>query len=217
MAGRGNPTRRSPWKRGSPWRKASRPKRWSASSAGVDEPQGIFGSVLPNEIGLFPNGSPPLDTIISGEFDVEDWADEQEITVDRVIGDIALSGAVTFAGGASYPCPLYIRLGLIVSEDLSDDPAASDPTRGLFDQTDLQEAEWMWLTQIVPTPVYSQSAGVWLYNENIHVDLRNRRKIGQKDVLFLYGAYAIDTADNGRVTVFNIREVHNLRCIMMSK
>jgi len=190
----------------------SRPKRWGASSTVFDE-NGLLPGVIPAEVSN--QGVPPFDQILSGEFDVEPWADEQEIRLDRVVGDISLSGLVT---SGLEPAIFAIRMGLIVAEDVSDDPTADDPTRNLFDMTDLQEAEWMWLHQVVPSPVFCPEATpnpLWAYTYNLHVDLHNRRKIGQKDSLFLYASYAKEV--NADISVWNVRLIHNLRMIMVSK
>jgi len=196
-----------------PRRTIRRPKRWGASTSFVDESLGLQVGVIPNE--TVNEGVPPFDQLLSGEFDVEPWADEQEIRLDRIVGDISIAGSMV----SGFEPPIYaIRLGIIVAEDTSDDPAAADPTRSLFDTTDLQEAEWMWLHQVVPTAVYLPDATpnpAFYLTYNLHLDLRNRRKIGQKDSLFLYAAYSNDS--NVPISLWNVRLVHNLRMIMVSK
>jgi len=205
------------------FRRPQRPKRWAASSPvlSADDPMdyGLLAGVIPSEAALAPAGVPPMDALLSGEFDVENWADEQEVRVDRIVGDIGIVGMVTHS--ADQPPSVVVRLGIIVAEDVSDDPTADEPTRSLFDQTDLQEAEWMWLHQHVPhfEPVFGALGGVIgsRISYNHHLDLHNRRKIGQKDLLYIYASYTYMSGEESLITVWNVRLVHSLRLIMVSK
>jgi len=195
-----------------------RPKRWSASSSFMvtDPSPGLVPVSVVDALALGDAGQPPVDMILSGEFDVEDWADEQEIRVDRVVGDIAIAGNATQVGAPW--SPICVRMGLIVVEELSDDGTAPDPTRNLFDQSDLQEAEWMWLHQTILTaPTERMTSNVIPYAYNMHLDLRVRRKIGQKDGMFLYAAWAAETNAYDGLMVVDLRLYHHLRTIMVSK
>lgn len=199
-----------------------RPTRWIAEGGQVsDEPvggQGFVASTLANEALLINQGVPPYATIVQGEFDVEPWSDDEEVTIDRIVGDLSWVGNVQYSGVAP---KLVIRAGIIVAEDVSDDPGAPDPTRSLFDFSDLQEAEWLWLHQFTPdADGRLESSGTqpdvdWLVSHNVHVDIRCRRKLGQKDILYLYTSYVPE--NNHPSFTQSIKCVPLLRTICMGR
>lgn len=202
-----------------------RPFRWAANTPAVEYevggPPGLLAGVIPNEIVAGQGGVPPEATLLSGEFDVSPWADAQEVTIDRVVGSIGLVGSIVASTNPIFPSPV-VRLGIIVSEDESNDPLADPPTRSLFDLTDLQEAEWMWLHQVTipwdnvfftePSLDWTQKVAI-----DIPIDLRVRRKLGQKDNLYLYASYATPNSDALISYTWAVRMVEQLRVGMMSR
>jgi len=212
---------------------SARPKRWAASSDYLEVelggPPGLVATVIPSESVGGTVGVPPVQTLLDGEFDVADWADEQEVRVDRIVGSIGLQGRVSNTDSPAVDGPpAIIRLGIIVHEEKSSDLIANDPTRKLFNQADLQEAEWMWLKQVVVAPPHGDQrdgvepgapgylAAYWV-NMSIDVDIRNRRKIGQKDQLFLYASYATPQSYGLAEYTWAVRIIPMLRLVMVSK
>jgi len=206
-----------PFKRGGRWH--DRPKRWAASTDSLETTSGgLISAVIPYVANEDVTGSEPIASLLSGEFDVATWADEQEIRVDRIVGSIGIGGRVLLDSSAEAPAPIVVRLGMIVSEDVTADLTADNPRRKLFDQNDLQEAEWMWLHQVVLEPtVYPGDASRVNYTYNLPIDIRNRRKIGQKDYLFLYSQFAILDGTETEFSGFNLRCFPSVRLIMVAK
>jgi len=233
MANRRNIGRgRIPFRKGKRWISNARPKRWGAvTDVVVDEPIGSEGAILtviPSALTEFTEGSLPVETLLDGEFDVATWADEQEVLIDRVVGTISLVGDVSRSETVFiFPPPAIVRLGIVVHEDKTADLTADDPRRKLFDQNDLQETEWMWLKQVtLCSSEDSLSQGESLTQPyayqvamDIDIDLRNRRKLGQRDQLFLYAQYVFPnfTSGLGGAYVWNVRISQMLRIIMVSK
>lgn len=164
----------------------------------------------------------PLVELVSGVTDVEPWSDDQEVTCDRIVGDIGVQCAQDYAGvTVSLPqelAPPVCRFGILVVEE------GSDPSLDLFDDATLQKLEWMWLKQVTaPINYYVGSGGggtgnlvtaVWDFS----LDLRNRRKIGFADKLCLYGGYAYQGAASNQLRSQTFVECsHTLRTILMGR
>lgn len=216
------PINRRPWRR-KPWRK-SRPTRWNASTNQAND-----GVILNTSLFITtPDGNAPIAALVDGQVDVEPWADDQEVTVDRIVGSIHLHGYFQsyFPSGTNTlanKVPL-IKLGIVLVEEISKDPASAAPTRNLFDQEDLEDTEWMWLWSGFPEPWSVRTAAFTTsgaptanvfstFAMSIPIDIRNRRKIGQSDVLALYGEYAAPGPEYD-ISVLSYTDV---RTILMSR
>jgi len=215
-----------PFRKGRKWISSKRPKRWAAFTNEVlSEPIGSEGlnvSLLPNATLATTNGNLPVSTMLDGEFDVAPWADEQEVTIDRIVGTLSVSASVQYAQNLFVGTPGVVRLGIIVHEDKTSSLVAEDPRRKLFEFTDLQEAEWMWLKQLSipcdfssfdPTSESFVSEGY----SDIDIDIRVRRKLGQKDQLFLYGAYSFFNGVTELLQSWSIKIAPMTRIIMVAK
>jgi len=220
--GKSRPINRRPFRR-PPWRKSSRPHRWiSLNSGGTINATGIaipwfFNSV--NVAGAFPSV-----TLSAGQIDVEPWADNQEITIDRIVGDLNFQG---FAIGQHSEAPAAVwapgviyRLGMLVQEEAD---ATSAPAIDLFNDEHLEDFEWMWLHEGVPTNwnymAPSQPnivAGVGFY-EHLHLDLNVRRKSGQTDNLLLYAQCGTVGGTEFDTQFVSMSGSHLLRSIFMSR
>lgn len=211
-----------------PFRRPQRPKRWGASVDAMEflpeigQNGGLISTVIPSALTDAEAGSVPVQTFLVGEFDVAPWADEQEVRLDRIVGSIGIAGVVGDPNPDLPVNPFVVRMGLIVNEELTDDGTADEVRRNLWDYTDLQEAEWMWLHQsvILPArdtnPTVSEALGYVSFN--LPVDIRNRRKIGQKDELALYCSYSYFASSSlGPPSTFNVRIVPAVRMVMVSK
>lgn len=208
------------WKRGK-----RRPTRWNAVTNQADDAVLLNTAVMPT----IPDGNPPIAILVDGQIDVEPWADEQEVTLDRIVGNLAFHGNFDYyapAGSAVFAAKApYLKVGIVLLEELSKDPASNVPTRNLFDQEDLEDTEWMWLWSGFPEVFYPHLyvtanqdgvpgvTGVMRFHLNIPVDIRNRRKIGQNDQLALYAEWASPSPEYD-ITVQSYTDV---RCILMSR
>lgn len=206
------PINRRPWRK-KPWGK-KRPTRWNSSTNGATDGLALNTTVLPG--GLTPGGEPPLAIIADGQIDVEPWADEQEVTIDRIVGSVCFTGYSRSASISFNPRNVLLKMGIVLNEELSGD--GSLVTRNLWDQEDLEDTEWMWLKCFAVEPKaysgdYVNGTGYFHYATTVDIDLRNRRKIGQKDELALYASYVV-TASDYEVQLLSYTD---LRCILMSR
>lgn len=220
---RNRPINRRPFRR-PPWRKnKTRPTRWNAVTTGADETAIAVALPVTPETGV---GTAPLITLVSGQVDVEPWADDQEVTVDRIVGTICFYGTYivdTTSTQLTAKFPL-IKAGIVLNEELSFD-VTDTVERNLWDQEDLEDTEWMWLNMGMPTLTQASvqqvatnggapiANGVYVFGREIPVDIRNRRKIGQSDELALYATWVSPKAG------FNISmdAYVDLRVILMSR
>lgn len=209
------PINRRPWRK-KPWSKKVRPTRWNASTTTVDpETAAAQGYQIP--VALQPH--PPLVTLVSGQIDVEPWADDQEVTLDRTVGTINITGTGFWDSGevTALPWPI-IKFGLLVNEEISQETGAL-PQVNLFDQECLEDYEWMWLATVMPefisTRLISGDQFVTNFMLHLELDIRNRRKIGQSDELNLYGSFANDFVTPGSLP--GILAFVDIRTILMSR
>lgn len=207
-------TRVPSWKRGK-----RRPTRWNAtaSSGAAEGGAGVDFIQLPYGVGP----QLPVLTLVSGQIDVEPWADDQEVTLDRVVGDITVRawGTQDTADRLLSPVPMF-KLALLVNEEVTQD--VSGQTLDLWDQEQMEDYEWMWMHHEIPTyqvgraltSPAGQIAHEW--HAQVHLDLKNRRKIGQSDELNLYGSYR--TWDgNGGANISYVEIAVDVREILMSR
>lgn len=161
----------------------------------------------------------PIFTLIGGQADVEPWADEQEITVDRIVGQLhvvvehAYDSLLNVFGN-----DIYVKAGLIVNEEITQD--VDEVKLDLFEQETMEDYEWMWLGNCVPlvqngsrqqdSYIYTRSHFVWNW------DIRNRRKVGQSDELNLFMQY-LPFNTVGEDDAFAVSAWVDCRQIMLSK
>lgn len=213
------PIRRRPWRR-PPWRGTKRPKRWNASInyyiIDGDDSRARLGPIIIPE-GILP--ALPVATLVSGQVDVEPWADEQEVTLDRLVGSIELRALQQWTASEVIEPPMpYVKMGILVNEEINE---TVDGTQiAIFEQERLEDYEWMWLwggymdhvlTRRIDEaePEYAST-----FRSRIELDLHNRRKIGQGDELNLYAQVLSDTT---LVIAPLAQLIVDVRTILMSK
>lgn len=210
------PINRRPWRK-KPWARSKvRPKRWNAVINGFDSEDPRIEPIL---IPMGPAPTLPIATLVSGQVDVEPWADDQEVTLDRIVGSISLR-ATSFwdSNVVIVPPNCFVQLGLLVNEEVTKD--ASGQTIDIFEQESLEDYEWMWLwggyVEFDSTRFLSGTQYVTDANTRIEVDIRNRRKIGQSDELNLYAQYLMDTSSTG-AGIPVLQATWSLRTVLMSR
>lgn len=209
---------RVPFRRGRRWTSKARPKRWNAVATGLSTTTFSLYTVPPILGSALTAPAPAI--LVSGQVDVEPWADDQEVTVDRIIGNIGLRTEWTYSSDdALWGVDYMVKLGILVHEEVTQD--VSQMELNMFDQETMEDYEWMWLwtglvteftnngTRIADVNVFS-SATV-----NIPVDIKNRRKVGQSDELLLFAQYArlYDFASMTESVQMSV----DLRTILMSR
>lgn len=213
------PINRRPWRK-KPWSaRKKRPTRWNAVTSSGAAEAGAAVDHLPMPYGVGPQL--PVLTLVSGQVDVEPWADDQEVTLDRVVGDLNIRFWATTdtTERLLFLTPL-IKIGLIVNEEVTQDP--SGQTLDLWDQETMEDYEWMWMTSFIPEFQYARTLGtpadqiVQEWNYSIHLDIKNRRKIGQSDELNLYGSWRAYDGTSG-VNTGNVEFTADIRQILMSR
>lgn len=205
------PINRRPWRR-PPWRTKRRPTRWNAVLGGSDTGSLLNTAVFPAIAG----GQPPTSILVDGQVDVEPWADEQEVTLDRIVGSFSFHGWA--AGDVLYSGVPYIKCGIVLLEELTDEVPAPVTQLDLFDQESVEDTEWMWLWAGFPTTNSSTrrdpNANLReTFQHTIEVDIKNRRKIGQKDQLAFYAQFALPAAE----IEVAVQAYTDVRCILMSR
>lgn len=218
MPGRNRPIGRGriPFRKGRRWVR-SRPKRWNAQINNYDAEIPSTARIVPV---LVPRGvepAPPVVTFVSGQVDVEPWADEQEVTLDRLIGAFSIRATEIWDSSSIVDPPgIYVKLGILVNEEMTEDIAGQ--TIAIFEQERLEDYEWMWLwggyLDIVQTRQTAQAnMYATTYMTRIELDIGNRRKIGQSDELNLYAQFLPDTA----ASLPLVELISDVRTILMSK
>jgi len=199
-------------------RTKKRPSRWSAYT----QESAALGAVASLLLPYAGDVEDPLVVLVDGDQDVAPWADEQEVTLDRVVGSISTQ----FLRGFDVPPTvleanhnLIARYGLLVVENFE---TTAPPQINLWDQDAFEQYEWMWLQDVVPE---ESATSITQNDESIvsgnltatRLDVRVRRKIGPKDQLLLYGSVGrMELEASGNFTFF-ARCVPALRHILMSR
>lgn len=223
--GRNRPINRRPFRR-PPWRKSSRPKRWNAVTSPTNNEGGIT-TLSPLTVPLMIAGGqvePALLQLVSGQVDVEPWADEQEVTIDRIIGQIHYQVAAQQDPSQFLAPPrCLIKAGILVNEEITQD--ISPQALNLFEQETMEDYEWMWLNTTLmkydETQRFTDTAGDAVVLDAVHtleLDIRNRRKVGQSDELNLYiQAMPLARIPTGPAELLIVEALVELRQVMMSR
>lgn len=211
------PINRRPWRR-APWRgKSRRPVRWVELNC--SERGGLETCEVNSNVAVCNTPDPSLRTagvleLWSGDFDAE-YADDGNVVVERIVGDISLGG-ISLMGGGQFVVP-YVRLGMLAVEEV-ESVATWDPP-DLFAREDLEEFEWMWLYGTdfkgnwVPTLSGEATQGM-RYGDTIHLDLRVKRKLGKKDSIVMIAQFGTLGPLVGSV---NVGYFHTLRGLFSTK
>jgi len=168
---------------------------------------------------LYPTGSvqAPVATIVWGQSDVEPWADEQEVTIDRVIGSIHLAGVTGIPIEGTDFAHVLVRIGMLVLEETETASVGADVVKLDLGENEVwEDFEWMWLKSVIlpgSAQWRSPDGNLLHFNETIDVDIRNRRKVGQSDELVLFAQW-ISLEPSYNLTVGMVTD---LRAVMMSR
>jgi len=192
--------------------------RWTATSNEIDSGAGLVCSLESILLGCCSDPQAPLQEIVVGEVDVEPWSDDQEIRIDRIVGNITTEVMLVWAEDPALAVqtlqPL-IRYGLTVVEE------GDAPALNLWSEDDLAQIEWMWLWQGTTDTGRTASTGggdtvsaQWVTQS---VDIRNKRKLGFRDKLYLYGQWCWPTGLGAEPDVTGVLCVPLLRTIMVGR
>lgn len=170
------PIRRAPFPRFRRGRR--RPVRWiegNSTSAGLTAcAQAVVTALC--------DPSPPRKILLDGDSDWE-WADKNNVRIDRLVGQINWYAVASNA--EADPVPFNLRMGVLAVED------GDAPTLDLWDRETIEEYEWMWLystvgdSQWIQTGISAATLQV-RQQETIPVDIRTRRSLGKKDQVLFY-------------------------------
>lgn len=216
---------RQNWRRG-----RRRPSRWIDCNSTQASAGAVGAGSIIIQAGTPAESAAGYRELVVGDIDTE-WADANEVLVERVVGDISMSGydilssltdeteLLALAQSWVSMGPLT-RIGLVVVEDV-DDSETSITVPSLFEFDDVQDTEWMWLFQLgSPNETHVQvdetnDAGVRMWTHDLHIDVRVKRKLGRRDRLLLVHEFALrGAAFLGEHSV----SVHPLlRCLVTTK
>lgn len=183
------PFRRPPWRRSA----AARPRKWiEANSHGSMALE--FCTLETTNITCEPT-TPRV--LLAGDLDIE-WADKDEVRVDRILGTVNVTSWYTFQSASPFVGEFYapvIAFGLLAVE-------ATDTlfqTIDLFDRESVEEYEWMWLErrQMVSDSQlgWNTENSDWVFNSCLSLsmdwDVKTRRTMGKKDSVVLYSQFGI--------------------------
>lgn len=144
-----------------------------------------------------------------------DWADRNEVRVDRIVGTISWRVADAYESfNVGYPQPWVVRFGILATEETDRLYQAID----LFDRESLEEFQWMYLHQSMgTTETFLVADGIYnIQYEDLHIDVRTRRALGKKDSVVLYAQAKRHTDSPPGVTITSLQAqyVESLRCII---
>lgn len=194
------PINRRPFRR-PPWRKR-REVRWvDGNSAVVNSATGLLpaASILPVTTG---EATVNYRELLVGDIDGE-WADSDQVLLERLVGDICIHGRdlvpVTGEGAADiYAAGLQlmpvVRMGLVLIEGV--DESVTAPTAvGMWENDDIADGEFLWTKQLrCASEAHVQSDVdnmVRIWCEDIHLDVRVKRKLGRRDRLVLIHEFTL--------------------------
>jgi len=195
-----------------------RPTRWLGYTQEANGDGNIAALTLP----YAGDVEAPILVVVDGDQDVVPWADEQEITIDRVVGSLT----TLFHNQLTDPPvsiallnPPMARYGLLVVENFD---TADPPLINLWDLDAYEQYEWMWLRDVIreesTTSVLQDGGDTVQYNmTQTQIDLRVRRKLGPKDQLLLYGSVGRPDAPSQSGYMFFGYSIPALRVIAMSR
>lgn len=203
------PINRRPWRK-APWSRAKkRPTRWNAvTPTYVPEAGAGLQVVDVFNVGAVPLVEPSF-TLVSGQVDVEPWADEQEVTLDKIIGRMTFYSAYAIQAGVH---PAYLKVGILLHEEVTQD--VDLPRLNLFEQETWEDYEWLWLWS-GSMDVESYTDSTFYSRKDVDVYTKNRRKIGQSDELVVY-AQSADNQTHGPALA-TVTAVCDLRTVLMSR
>jgi len=205
------------------FRRKKRPTRWLGYSQAAVGNDGEVDSLLV-PLASTSTLNPPILVVIDGGADVAPWADETEVTLDRVVGSILTQFVRVLDPGTPNLVEemhqAFCRYGLLVAEETEE--GAPPPAVNLFDSDVVEAYEWMWIQDVVPEEsstsiVMGDDSVVTTNLTRTPLDVRVRRKIGPKDQLLLYGALARMELGFTTNSFFFARALPNLREIVMSR
>lgn len=140
--------------------------------------------------------------LVVGDLDTE-WADANEVVVERLVGDIRVAGRELFSSVDNLVSlaprwigmPPLVRMGIVLVEDVDDAASSYDPP-SLWQPDDLADGEWLWLWQLgSPNEAHMQldegaSTALRVWTHDYHLDLWVKRKLGRRDRLVLCHEWA---------------------------
>lgn len=158
------------------------------------------------------NSYQPLAILLDGDADW-DWADSSEVRVDRIIGSLSWYHAFTAAASGAtigQPPPITMRWAVLATEENH----TTTPNIDLFDPENLEEYQWMWLSDSIGNLSHAGNS-LWQYNTE-SVDISTRRSLGKKDRVLLYAQYKYLLTPQAGGTGLQPRMWWQLRSILRS-
>lgn len=151
--------------------------------------------------------------LIVGQLDLP-YIDKSEIRFDRMVGTISFRCYVSEVGAV--PNPAVVRFGILAVEDTD----RVYQTIDLWDPESVEEYEWMWIEQFsfpnqTPFTLGSEPPLTYIQHamHDVKLDIRTRRKLGQKDSIVLYAQHREMGDGLNDNTITAVRYIHNMRAI----
>lgn len=194
------------WKRGK-----RRPIRWNAASTGYTPEVGSGLNIVDvYGVGAVPLVSPSF-ILVDGQVDVEPWADEQEVTLDKTIGRLTFWATYSSIGATIHPP--YLKVGIILLEEITQ--GVDLPEYNLFEQETWEDYEWMWMwAGSMELVGHDAGAETGYARKDLDVYTKNRRKIGQSDQLVVFAQQADGP---GVAALATVKAACDIRTVLMSR
>lgn len=132
--------------------------------------------------------------LLDGDADIE-WADRNEVRIDRVVGNINVAMQTRIEGGTGNWQEPTFRLGILLHEEV-EDLAELGPI-DLWDRESVEEYEWLWLWEGMSETHFTLNLGTENHRifgrVHVPIDLRVKRKMGKKDLLVLYHQQRVES------------------------
>jgi len=133
-----------------------------------------------------------LRTVWAGPTDAT-HLDQSNALIERIVGSLELR---VYSENVSNTLVPLVRLGLLAVEEVPPGDASELQRISLWDNTHIQDYEWMWLYQTGGESQASPVVDAVYTRERIPIDVRVRRSLGKQDGVLLLASFVTPLASD---------------------